>query len=171
MGAVCAPAWHLACLPVHRVPLEQHRGTLVSLALVGAGASYEFRWRRWALLRDTVAAHFEDGVAGTRFPTLLAIGAGSVRVPANEFAFEIVKIRELLRGCAIEGLRISHQTSTILYQSAVPGSRPLRPNELAQIAPVGDARDLEEYFSSMLDSFADVCAPPAADGTVEALDG
>lgn len=147
----------------------------MSLALVGSGPSYEFRWRRWALLRDTLASNFENGIAGTRFPSLLAIGtalgAGSVRISATDLASEIVKIRELLRGCAPDALRISQQTSTVLYQHAAAEARHLTANELMQIAPVGDARDLEEYFSSMLDSFADVCAAPDSDGTVEAIDG
>lgn len=30
---------------------------------------------------------------------------------------------------------------------------------------------LVEYFSSMLDSIADVCAHPLEDGTVEVIDG
>jgi hypothetical protein len=46
----------------------------MSLAMIGRGASYEFRWRRWALLRDTVAMHLEDGRSGTRYPQLARVG-------------------------------------------------------------------------------------------------
>jgi hypothetical protein len=43
-------------------------------AMIGAGASFEFRWRRWALLRDTVAARLEGGEVGKKFPLLASIG-------------------------------------------------------------------------------------------------
>lgn len=147
----------------------------MSLAVVGSGASYEFRWRRWALLQDTVAAVLESGNPGREYPQLEALGGalarGSIRIPAKELGEEIRRIREGLKGRPIDELRIGARTAAVLYPVAHTGYRPLSSVELMQIAPVGDARDLTEYFSSMLDSFVDVCDKPAADGTIEVLDG
>ena len=65
----------------------------MSLAMVGVNASYEFRWRRWALLRDTVATHLENTESGSRFPHFAtigqALGSGSVRIPAAPLASEL----------------------------------------------------------------------------------
>ncbi|MBA3461158.1 MAG: hypothetical protein H0T46_14435 [Deltaproteobacteria bacterium] len=147
----------------------------MSLAIVGEGASYEFRWRRWALLQDTVAAHLDTVFSGPAYPRLEAIGQalalGSIRIPARELGDEIERLRQRLKECTIDMLRIGARTAAVLYPVAHTGYRSISPVELAQLTPVGSARDLAEYFSSMLDSFADVCAKPYPDGSVEVFDG
>ncbi len=147
----------------------------MSLAVVGQGASYEFRWRRWALLQDTVAANYESGRSGSKYPQLEAIGtalaAGSVHIAAAELAREVDQIRAAMRGQPIDLLRISARTASVLYPTAHAGYRALSSVELSRLTPVGDAKDLTEYFASMLDSLSEVCAKPAADGTIEVLDG
>ena len=148
----------------------------MSLALVGRNASYEFRWLRWVLLRDTVASRFEDGVMGSRFPRFASIGdalvCGVVRLPADQLATEIKTIQTSLAGVPIDALVLGPATAATLYPGAkLEEPRPLNTRELAQIAPIGSAKDLQEYFSSMCESIADVCANPADNGMVEVLDG
>jgi len=147
----------------------------VSLALIGTNASYEFRWRRWALLRDTVEAHVEGGKGGSKFPRFASIGDALVeplRVPAKELLDEILQIREALKPHPISALMLGSATAAVLYVgSKLEAPRPLTQVELSQIIPVGGATNLDEYFTAMLDSIIHVCKNPAQDGTVEILDG
>lgn len=149
----------------------------MSLALIGQTAAYEFRWRRWALLRDAISAHLEAGVTGSRFPRFMQIGdalgqSDPVRIVARELAQEIADIQRALGDQPIEAMVLGPPTAAALYPGLrLEAPRPLTKAELLQIAPVGDETTLAAYFSSMLDSITNVCASPAADGTVEVLDG
>ena len=147
----------------------------MSLALIGRGASYEFRWRRWALLRDTVAMHLEDGRSGSRYPQLALLGDAMVepqRIDAAALGAEASEVRDKLAGMPIEKLAIGAATAAVLYHGArVAAPRLLNDTELAQIAPVGTSVDLREYFQSMLDSIAEVCRSPHEDGKIEVIDG
>ncbi len=148
----------------------------MSLALVGRGASYEFRWLRWVLLRDTVTMRFEDGVPGSKFPRFVSIGdalsVGPVRIPADQLAGEVVQIKKSLSSLPFEALVLAPSTASTLYfgQKFVE-PRPLTRSELKDLAPAGNAKDLGEYFSSMCDSLAHVCAHPGEDGMVLVIDG
>jgi hypothetical protein len=141
----------------------------MSLAMVGNHASYEFRWRRWALLRDTISAtgsypHFAS-IGG-------ALGVDSLKIPAAALAVELAQIREALRTRSVDDLMLGPITASVLYPTIkLEQSRPLSRTELAQVAPIGEGEKLDQYFASMLDSMTDVCSHPAADGTIEVLDG
>lgn len=148
----------------------------MSITLIGEGAAYEFRWRRWALLRDAVAVHLEGGTTGALFPRLASIGDALVtttlRLPARELVDELTAIARALTRYPLDALAMGPATAAVLYMGArVTEPRPLSPHELADIAPVGEARNLAEYFASMLDSMLHVCAHPAADGTIAVVDG
>lgn len=147
----------------------------MSLALIGQGASYEFRWRRWALLRDTVAAHLEDGKTGSRFPRFASIGNALVsplKLPAQELRREIAAIREGLGPLPITELMLGEATAAVLYIGArVETPRPLTRTELAQIAPIGDVIKLDDYFLSMFTSIVEVCDSADDEGMVEVIDG
>ena len=146
----------------------------MSLALIGKGASYEFRWRRWALLRDTAAAHLEGGRSGTRFPRFASIGEALLRptkLPARELRSELDAIRAGLGDLPISALVLGEETAAVVKMGArLEAPRPLTENELAQLTPVGSAVKLEEYFSSMFDSIVDVCDHPDDAGMIEVLD-
>jgi hypothetical protein len=147
----------------------------MSLAMIGRNASYEFRWRRWALLRDTAALHLEDGKSGTRFPRFASIGDALIdplRIPARELADEIRAMQPALARHPVTALVLGPATAAILYMGArLESPRPLTNAEIAQISPLGDARNLAEYFASMLDSMSHVCQHAADDGTIEVIDG
>lgn len=148
----------------------------MSLAIIGEDASYEFRWRRWALLSDTITAVLEDGVRGSQFPRVHAIGSalvdGTIEIAARELAEEIRVIRERLQGQSLDRLTVSGRTAAVLYPRVhLEGSRPLTHVEMRQIAPFGDAQDLAEYFASILDSIEHVCASPKSRGQIEVIDG
>lgn len=148
----------------------------MSLAMVGVNASYEFRWRRWALLRDTVATHLENTESGSRFPHFAtigqALGSGSVRIPAAPLASELQEIRRELAALSVDALVLGPTTARVLYPSVqLETARPLTRLELSQVAPVGDEKTLDAYFASMVDSMLEVCAVPAADGSIEVIDG
>ena len=141
--------------------------------MFGCLSVFVFRWRRWALLRDTVL--FLEPAVG-RFPRFHSIGDalsdGSLRIPAGPLGEDVAMIQQLLRGHTLEELAISPGTAAVLYMGAQQDStRPLTARERAQIAPTGGACDLAEYFGSMCDAILDVCSHPLPDGCVEILDG
>lgn len=147
----------------------------MSLALIGDGASYEFRWRRWALLRDTVSLALEAGARGTKFPRIAMLDElahGPRRVDARELATEVEQLRRALAAIPVAVLAISPATAAVLYLGAkFDGPRLLTSAERAQISPAGDANNLADYFESLLDGFDHVCRHPHADASIEVLDG
>lgn len=148
----------------------------MSLALIGANASYEFRWRRWALLRDVVATHLEGENVGSRYPQFASIGRAlgmeSVRIPAKVLAAELREIGEALAKHPVTDLVLGPITAQVLYPAlALERSRPLTRTELAHVAPIGDETTLDRYFASMLNSMLDVCASPGDGDEIEVLDG
>lgn len=135
----------------------------MSLAMISKNASYEFRWRRWALLRDVVVTHLEGAKPGSRYEHFArigrALGVQSVRIPAAPLAAELREIREGLAKLAIEDLVIGPITAGVLYPTVkLEEARPLTQAELAQIAPVASEKTLDQYFASMLDSMLEVCS-------------
>ncbi len=148
----------------------------MSLAIVGQEASYEVRWRYWALLSDTITAVLEAGVPGSRYPRVHSIGSalveGSIEIAADGLAQELRAIRLGLQGHALDGLMVSPRTAAVLYPGAhLEASRPLNAFEMRQIAPPGQAKDLADYFAFLLDSIEHVCASPKSGGQIEVVDG
>jgi hypothetical protein len=142
----------------------------MSLALLGRNASYEFRWRRWALLRDTVEA-----VLGTGFPTLASFGEvltrGPRRLAASALATEVTEIHARFTDLPVSNLMLGPQTAAVLYpRITLARARPLTELELEEVAPVGNAKTLGDYFASTCQSIAYVCENPFIDGTVELVD-
>jgi hypothetical protein len=146
----------------------------MSIALVGTGASHEFRWRRWALLRDAVLAHLDrDGSRFRRFYSIGdALGQDVVRIPASDLMREIEELERGLADHSIDELVLGPFTAAAIYPGAVlKEARPLTPHEMQNIAPVGEEKTLAAYFSSLLSSIREVCQHPRPDGTIEAFDG
>ncbi|HEY5935171.1 MAG TPA: hypothetical protein VIU61_11065 [Kofleriaceae bacterium] len=146
----------------------------MSLAAIGNGASYEFRWRSWALLRDVIVAALDGGEAS--YPCFSSLGdaivSGKINVNAGGLAGEVNRLREALAGRPLDELVIGPRTAQVLYWGVTPKTRrPLTRNEIENIRPVGDSSDLAEYFATMLDSLDRVCGHPASDGTIEIIDG
>lgn len=142
--------------------------------MISKRASFEFRWRRWALLRDAVATHLESDSPGSRYPHFAsigrALGVGSMRIPAAPLATELREIREGLAKHPITDLVLGPITASILYPAAkLTESRPLTQAELAHVAPVGNERTLDGYFASMLDSMLEVSETDQE--TIEVVDG
>jgi hypothetical protein len=141
--------------------------------MIGNQAAFEFRWRRWGLLRDTVMSL--EPAAG-RFPHLYSIGDalahGSLRVSAAALGEEVRTVMTLLAGRTLDDLAISPSTAAVLYfGTRLDAPRTLTANERNQIAPPGSAADLAEYFRSICESMLEVCRHPLDDGHVEILDG
>lgn len=160
-----------ALFPQHTTKRAAYNVCSMSLAVIGRGASYEFRWRTWALLRDVVVAHLDE----ESLPAFCSLGdamVGTLRIRADQLSAEIDRIRAFLVGRPFEDLVLGPRTSALLHFVSPPMQRrPLTENEIEKIRPIAGSEDLAEYFATMLDSMARVCAHPAADGTVEVLDG
>jgi hypothetical protein len=144
----------------------------MSLALIGEGASYEFRWRTWALLRDVLVANLDEASIEAFASLGDALVTGSLRVNAQALAADIAMIREWLVGKPFEALVIGPRTSAIVHMTRMASTRrPLSRREIENIRPIADSKDLAEYFAVMLDSYARVSSKPYADGTIEVIDG
>jgi len=144
----------------------------MSLATIGDGAAYEFRWRTWALLRDVVVANMDEATV----PAFCSIGdalvQGTLRLQAAALLADIVRIREWLVGKSFDELVLGPRTSALVhFTNMATGRRALTRNEIDRIRPIADSPDLADYFSTMIDSLIRVCEHPNADGTIEVLDG
>ena len=144
----------------------------MSLAAIGDRASYEFRWRTWALLRDVVVANLDE----KEFSAFCSLGdalvRGSLRVDAAALATDIARIREWLVGRSFDELVLGARTSSLLhFTDMATERRQLTHTEIDRIRPIADSKDLAEYFATMLDSLDRVCKHPTADGTIEVIDG
>jgi len=144
----------------------------MSVAVIGKGASYEFRWRTWALLRDVIAANLDE----TTMPAFSALGdvlvKGTMTLDAATLGADIGRIREWLVGKSFDELVIGPRTSALVHFTDMATSRrQLTMTEIDRIRPIADSADLAEYFSTMLDSLARVSANPNDDGTIEVIDG
>jgi len=143
----------------------------MSLALIGAGASYEFRWRTWALLRDVVVANLDE----QSLPAFCSLGdamVGTLRVNAKALAADVERMRAWLVGRPFSDLVLGPRTSSLLHLVSQPMKRrTMSEAEIEKIRPIAGSSDLAEYFATMLDSLARVCAHPQHDGMVEVIDG
>jgi hypothetical protein len=144
----------------------------MSLAVIGDEASYEFRWRTWALLRDVVVANLDEASIEVFASLGDALVNGSFRVEAQALAADLATIREWLVGKPFEALVIGPRTSAIIHMTSMANTRrPMSRREIENIRPIADSKDLADYFSVMLDSLNRVCSKPHADGTLEVVDG
>ncbi len=144
----------------------------MSLALIGKGAAYEFRWRTWAMLRDVIHEHLDQA----SYATLCAMGDamvyGKVAIRAARLADELARLREALHGRPFSDLVVGPRTAALLHLAPPPkDARPLTPSEIEAIRPVAGSFDLAEYFATMIDSMARVCTHPDDDGMLELVDG
>lgn len=145
--------------------------------MIGDGASYEFRWRRWALLRDFIQAALDRGADEPKYPRFCELGRALVEpvatFPAQALAAELAALKLALVNHTVEDLVIGPQTAATIYlgKGPFPGARKLTHVELAAIGGPGSTTNLAEYFDSMVDSMATVCAHPFATGLVEVMDG
>ncbi len=142
----------------------------MSLALLGRNASYEFRWRRWALLRDTVEA-----LLGPGYPILLSFGEvltrGPRRLQALVLSNEVLEVHRRLCDQPCDRLMLGPQTAAVLYpRMTLARARPLTDLELEEVTPIGTATTLGDYFASTCHSTAYVCANPFVDGTIELVE-
>ena len=142
----------------------------MSLAVIGKGASYEFRWRTWALLRDVVVANLGENAA----PAFCSLGDALVkelRVDAGALTAEVGRIRAWLVGKSFDELVLGPRTSAMLhFTEAATTRRPLTRKEIERIRPIADSPDLADYFRTMLDSFVHVSESPLDDGMLEVVD-
>src|SRR5262245_56302868 len=144
----------------------------MSLAVLGKGASYEYRWRTWALLRDVLVANLEEASLAAFCSLGNAMVQGTLRVEAKQLAAEIATIREWLVDKPFTALVLGPRTSALVHFTNMAAQRRgLNWNEINRIRPIADSKDLAEYFATMLDSLDRVCAHPHDDGTLEVVDG
>jgi hypothetical protein len=149
----------------------------MSLSFIGPGGSCERRWIVYALLRDNVQHHLEDGTPTAAFATLHALGdalaKGEISVPIGALRAELDRVAPLLKRpvadlavssrtravCALE-LPLTSDRGTELASGV--GWEP--PISLASVATLGDA------FGSLVDELLRITADAAEDARLTVLD-
>ncbi len=131
--------------------------------MTGGGAAYEFRWRRWALLRDCVVHHLEDDQPGSRFPLFFLIGSAlggrSLMLSPGPLASELRQIQEGMRGLGVEALMLGPETASVLYPSirGVSAPRPLSEAERRDAGVADSSSSLADHFGVFFSSALEVC--------------
>jgi hypothetical protein len=89
----------------------------VSLSFISPRGSLERRWIEFALLRDNVQHHLENGVPSPAFANLHriteALGGKELELPAKAFREELLKAEPLLKR-PVADLAISLRTRTVV---------------------------------------------------------
>ncbi|WP_437640491.1 hypothetical protein [Sorangium sp. So ce854] len=96
----------------------------MSLSFSGPNGWIEQRWIVYALLRDSIQHHLEDGTPGEAFSAIHgvagALGGQRVLLPARKLHEELRSARAALAGRPIEALAISGRTRAVISLSWPP---------------------------------------------------
>ena len=149
----------------------------MSLAMMAGGAAYEFRWRRWALLRDCVVHHLEGGAPASRFPLLVsigrALGEGGLKLDPALLAAELRKIQGEFAAHKVTAMMLGPETPSVLYLGArgSEAGRVMTESERREISATDDNMSLAAFFEVFFSNALAVCQRAAELGAaVEVVD-
>jgi hypothetical protein len=149
----------------------------MSLTFQGPKGAFERRWIVYAMLRDNVQHHLENGAPTEAFSALHGLGAallrGEVAVPARKLRAELTEARGLLDR-PIEELAVSVRTRAICaLLFPLPN---LQETELASRAewtvpfPTAGARTLGDLFGSLIEELLRITEGASSEDEVTAID-
>jgi hypothetical protein len=149
----------------------------MSLCFSGSRGEVEQRWILYALLRDNVRHHLENGVQTSEFQELhraaQALGGGRVALNARRLRRELEKVQASLARRSIEDLAISAHT-----RAAING---VWPPDLETTAVVGrragaigwvrtEARSLDQAFAPLIRRLLDLTEDADEEDEIEVTD-
>jgi hypothetical protein len=149
----------------------------MSLTFQGPNGAFERRWIVYAMLRDNVQHHLENGAPTEAFSALHALSAallrGEVSVPARKLHAELAEARGLLDR-PIEDLAVSVRTRAICaLMFPLPS---LQETELASRAewtapfPTAGAQTLGDLFGSLVEELLRITERASAEDVLTAID-
>lgn len=153
----------------------------MSLAFVGPGGTVEQRWIFYALLRDNVQHHLENGKPSAEFSALhsvaKALAEGRVRIPARKLHAELLRAREALVDKPAAELAISSRTQGALHLQTPRREKAKSPDTLLLGSPafipslqVQDAATLGDVFGPFLDRLISITDGASEGALVDVID-
>lgn len=149
----------------------------MSLTYAGPQGSFERRWIVYAMLRDNVQHHLEQGEPTPAFQHLHALGGalsgGTVSVPALELRAELARVEPVL-ALPIEDLAISIRTQAVLTLMFPPPER--RGTMLVTEAdwelpfPLAGAVTFDDAFGSLVSELLRITEGATATDRVTVID-
>lgn len=147
----------------------------MSLIFSGPGGSTERRWITYALLRDNLQHHLEDGEPGSKFPTIhaLADALSSVKatVSSNDLREEIERAQALCARPASDLALSARTVAVISHRWPMPDDVATRPaSEWGIDLPMAHgAETLGDVFGGFLEDLQRIVGTEG-DAPVEVID-
>ncbi|WP_438001557.1 hypothetical protein WMF26_19470 [Sorangium sp. So ce185] len=151
----------------------------MSLSFSGPRGWIEQRWIVYALLRDSIQHHLEDGCPSEEFAAIHgaagALGGQRVVLPAQKLHDELRRARASLAGRPLDALAISGRTRAVLSLRWPPPAE--RETMLVKDwgdsvpllgSPPGDS--LDDVFGHLLDGLLRITEGASASDHVEVMD-
>ncbi|WP_437291096.1 hypothetical protein [Sorangium sp. So ce406] len=151
----------------------------MSLSFSGPKGWIEQRWIVYALLRDSIQHHIEDGRPGEEFAAIHgaagALGGQRVMLPARKLHEELRRAQAALAGRPIDALAISGRTRAVISLRWPPPKE--RETMLVRDwgdsvpllgAPAGDS--LDDVFGHLVDGLLRITEGASESDQVEVMD-
>ncbi|WP_437682157.1 hypothetical protein [Sorangium sp. So ce131] len=151
----------------------------MSLSFSGPSGWIEQRWIVYALLRDSIQHHLEDGQPGDAFEALhsaaAALGGRRVMIPARRLHEELTRARDALGGRSIDALAIGARTRAVLGLRWPPpeGAGTMLVSDWGDSVPLlGDPRGdrLDDVFGHLIDGLLRITEGASETDQVEVTD-
>lgn len=139
----------------------------------------EERWILYALMRDNIQHHLEQGEPSQAFDAVHRVGGvlggQSVRLNARQLRTELEKAHAGLAGRAISELAVSARTRAVIERTWPIQSQPstvLVDDSLATLIPwlSPGMRSLDHVFGNLIRSLLDVTSGAGPDDVVDVYD-
>ena len=149
----------------------------MSLTYTGPQGSFERRWIVYAMLRDNVQHHLENGEPSADFEHLHALGQAlsgrGVSVPALALRAELARLGPMLE-LPLAELAISVRTQAVLTLMVPPperrGTMLVAEAEWALPFPLEGALTLNDVFGSLVTELLRVCEGATPLDTLNVMD-
>ncbi|WP_438010731.1 hypothetical protein WME89_20000 [Sorangium sp. So ce321] len=151
----------------------------MSLSFSGPKGWIEQRWIVYALLRDSIQHHLEEGRPGEEFKAVHevagALGGRRVMLPARKLHEELRRARDVLAGRPINALAISARTRAVISLCWPPRDD----RETMLVSDWGDsvpllggpgADSLDDVFGHLLDGLLRITEGASESDQVEVMD-
>ncbi|WP_437589039.1 hypothetical protein [Sorangium sp. So ce1000] len=151
----------------------------MSLSFSGPNGWIEQRWIVYALLRDSIQHHLEDGVPSGEFEAIhgaaRALGGQRVVLPARKLHDELRRARAVLAGRPMDALAISGRTRAIISLRWPPpdGCETMLVKDWGDSVPLLGAPladSLDDVFGHLLDGLLGITEGSSESDQVEVMD-
>lgn len=148
----------------------------MSLSFLRPGKSFEARWITYALLRDNVQHHLEEGLPSSSFSALHhiseALGGRRIIIPARQLHEEAQRARVALIDKSVDELAVSARTEAVMSLTWPPRTTGTRIVGTAVVPHwlAGKPTRLRDVFGGLLDAILEITAGVTNEDTIEIVD-